>query len=205
MEFDVLNSIDLTVEPYFTGIAISEEEATFTHNILLPHLGKNYGIGGGDSPLMMVSVDVQPLTAQDGGLRSIDMTLNLTALLPESIDLTTLDIRYLPSTESVAWEFLDGVNSYTFGPDFEEVDISMTKDGVILLIGVLPPTNVSAENVEWTQLEDGQIQLDWTPKGDINNPYVGGWNVYKIQGISGTTVFPETAAGEREHLGGINL
>ena len=155
---------------------------------------------------MMVSVDVQPLTAQDGGLRSIDMTLNLTALLPESIDLTTLDIRYLPSTESVAWEFLDGVNSYTFGPDFEEVDISMTKDGVILLIGVLPPTNVSAENVEWTQLEDGQIQLDWTPKGDINNPYVGGWNVYKIQGISGNHSVPRNGGRcEREHLGGINL
>ena len=200
VEFDVLNSIDLTVEPYLTGIAITEEQASFTHNILLPHLGKNYGIGGGDSPLMMVSVDVQPLTAQDEGLRSLDMTLNLTALLPESIDLTTLDIRYLPSTESVAWEFLDGVNSYTFGPDFEEVDISMTKDGVILLIGVLPPTNVSAENVEWTQLEGGQIQLDWTPKGDITNPYVGGWNVYKIQGISGTTVFPETANGVNENI-----
>ena len=76
----------------------------------------------------------------------------------------------------------------------------MTKDGVILLIGVLPPTNVTAENVEWTQLEGGQIQLDWTPKGDITNPYVGGWNVYKIQGISGTTVFPETASGVNENI-----
>ena len=195
VEFDVLNSIDLSVEPYFTGTAITEQDATFEHEILLPHLGKNYGIGGGDSPLMLISVDVQSLSEQDEGLRSVDLNLNLTAILPENIDLTTVDIRYLSSPDSVAWEFLDGVDTYTFGPDSEEVDISMTKDGVILLIGVLPLTNVSAENVEWTQLTAGQIQLDWTSAGDITNPYVGGWNVYKIQGITGTTVFPETAGG----------
>jgi len=200
VEFDVLNSLDLSVQPYFTGHAITEEEATFEHEILLPILGKNYGIGGGDSPLMMIDVDVQPLSTDDEGLRSVDMTLNLTAILPENIDLTTVDIRYLPSSDSVVWEFLDGIDSYTFGPDSETVDISMTKDGVILLIGVLPPTNATAEAVAWTQLVAGQIQLDWTPTGDTTNPYVGGWNVYKIQGISGTTVFPETTGGINENI-----
>jgi hypothetical protein len=200
VEFDVLKSVNLTVEPYFTGFAITEQEATFSHDILLPHLGKNYGIGGGDSPLMMVAIDVQSLSGEDEGLRSVDLTLDLTSILPENIDLTTVDIRYLSSTESVEWEFLDGIDTYTFGPDSQAVDISMTKDGVILLIGVLPPTNVTAEAVEWTQLTDGQIQLDWTPKGDITNPYVGGWNIYKIQGISGTTVFPETANGVNENI-----
>ena len=195
VEFDVLNSIDLTVEPYFTGAAITEQDATFEHEILLPHLGKNYGIGGGDSPLMLISVDVQSLSEEDEGLRSVDLNMNLSAILPDNIDLTTVDIRYLPSTDSVAWEFLDGIDTYAFGPDSEEVDISMTKDGVILLIGVLPLTNVTAENVAWTQLTGGQIQLDWTSSGDITNPYVGGWNIYKIQGITGTTVFPETAGG----------
>ncbi|MDP6194096.1 MAG: hypothetical protein QF880_00040 [Candidatus Poseidonia sp.] len=200
VEFDVLNSVNLSVEPYFTGFAITEQEAAFSHDILLPHLGKNYGIGGGDSPLMMIAVDVQSLSSEEEGLRNIGLTLDLTSILPENIDLTTVDIRYLPSTESVEWEFLDGVDGYTFGPDSQTVDISMTKDGVILLIGVLPPTNATAEDVEWTQLVDGQIQLDWTPNGDITNPYVGGWNIYKIQGISGTTVFPETATGINENI-----
>ena len=200
VEFDVLNSVNLSVEPYFTGFAITEQEAAFSHDILLPHLGKNYGIGGGDSPLMMIAVDVQSLSSEEEGLRNIGLTLDLTSILPENIDLTTVDIRYLPSTESVEWEFLDGVDGYTFGPDSQTVDISMTKDGVILLIGVLPPTNATAEDVEWTQLVDGQIQLDWTPNGDITNPYVGGWNIYKIQGVSGTTVFPETANGINENI-----
>lgn len=200
VEFDVLNSVNLSVEPYFTGFAITEQEAAFSHDILLPHLGKNYGIGGGDSPLMMIAVDVQSLSSEEEGLRNIGLTMDLTSILPENIDLTTVDIRYLPSTESVEWEFLDGVDGYTFGPDSQTVDISMTKDGVILLIGVLPPTNATAEDVEWTQLVDGQIQLDWTPNGDITNPYVGGWNIYKIQGVSGTTVFPETANGINENI-----
>ena len=200
VEFDVLNSVNLSVQPYFTGFAITEQEAAFSHDILLPHLGKNYGIGGGDSPLMMIAVDVQSLSSEEEGLRNIGLTMDLTSILPENIDLTTVDIRYLPSTESVEWEFLDGVDGYTFGPDSQTVDISMTKDGVILLIGVLPPTNATAEDVEWTQLVDGQIQLDWTPNGDITNPYVGGWNIYKIQGISGTTVFPETANGINENI-----
>ena len=200
VEFDVLNSVNLSVEPYFTGFAITEQEAAFSHDILLPHLGKNYGIGGGDSPLMMIAVDVQSLSSEEEGLRNIGLTMDLTSILPENIDLTTVDIRYLPSIESVEWEFLDGVDGYTFGPDSQTVDISMTKDGVILLIGVLPPTNATAEDVEWTQLVDGQIQLDWTPNGDITNPYVGGWNIYKIQGISGTTVFPETANGINENI-----
>ena len=200
VEFDVLNSVNLSVEPYFTGFAITEQEAAYSHDILLPHLGKNYGIGGGDSPLMMIAVDVQSLSSEEEGLRTIGLTMDLTSILPENIDLTTVDIRYLPSTESVEWEFLDGVDGYTFGPDSQTVDISMTKDGVILLIGVLPPTNATAEDVEWTQLVDGQIQLDWTPNGDITNPYVGGWNIYKIQGISGTTVFPETANGINENI-----
>ena len=68
----------------------------------------------------------------------------------------------------------------------------MTKDGVILLIGVLPDQR-SAENVVDPTTA---VKSSWIgPSGDITNPYVGGWNIYKIQGITGTTVFPETAGG----------
>ena len=199
VEFDILNSVSID-EPYMTGFAITEEEATASRSMLLPHLGKNYGIGGGDSPLMMIDVSIDAESADNPGIRSLELNLNLTAILPENIDLSTVDLRYLPDVDSVAWEFLDGVDSYTFGPDFTEVDVSMTKDGVLLLIGVLPTADVTATGVEWTQLEGGQIELNWTGTGDLTNPYVGGWNVYKIAGISGTTVFPETADGINENI-----
>ena len=200
VEFDVLNSVSILAEPYMTGTAITEQEATSSHAMLLPHLGKNYGIGGGDSPLMMIEVDIETESSEDLGLRSLELSLNLSEILPENIDFSTVDLRYLPSLDSVSWEFLDGVNSYTFSPDFTEVDVSMTKTGVILLVGILPTADVSASEVEWSQLQGGQIELDWTPTGDLTNPYVGGWNIYKIAGISGTTVFPETTTGINENI-----
>ena len=199
VEFDVLNSVAVN-EPYMTGSAITEEEASGTYTMMLPHLGKNYGIGGGDSPLMMIDLDIEAESADDPGLRSLDVTLNLSAILPDNIDLSTVELRYLPHADSVTWEFLDGVDTYTVSPDFEQVDVSMTKDGVILLVGVLPTPDVTAVGVEWTQLTGGQIQLNWTGTGDLANPYVGGWNLYRIAGISGTTVFPETAGGINENI-----
>ena len=183
-----------------TGSAITEEEASGTYTMMLPHLGKNYGIGGGDSPLMMIDLAIEAESADDPGLRSLDVTLNLSAILPDNIDLSTVELRYLPDADSVTWEFLDGVDTYTVSPDFEQVDVSMTKDGVILLVGVLPTPDVTAVGVEWTQLTGGQIQLNWTGTGDLANPYVGGWNLYRIAGISGTTVFPETAGGINENI-----
>ena len=199
IEFDVLNSVSFD-EPYATGFAITEEDATASTSMLLPHLGKNYGIGGGDSPLMMIDVSIDAASEDDPGLRSLDLSLNLTNILPENIDLSTVDLRYLSDIDSVDWEFLDGVDTYTFDPDFTEVDVSMTKDGVILIIGILPTADVTATGVEWSQLEGGQIELNWTGTGDLTNPYVGGWNVYKIAGIAGTTVFPDTTEGVNENI-----
>jgi hypothetical protein len=149
---------------------------------------------------MMIEVNIETESSEDLGLRSLDLSLNLTEILPENIDLSTVDLRYLPSLDSVSWEFLDGVDSYTFSPDFTEVDVSMTKTGVILLVGVLPTADVAASEVEWAQLQGGQIELNWMATGDMTNPYVGGWNIYKIAGISGTTVFPETATGINENI-----
>ena len=200
IEFDVLNSVEIDAAPYMTGSAITENDATYTHDVLLPHLGKNYGIGGGESPLMMVDVSINAASEEDPGLRGVDLMLNLSAILPDNIDLNTVDLRYLPDSDSVEWTFIDGVDTYAFSPDRDTVNISMTMDGVVLLIGELPHVDVVAEDVEWTQLQAGQIRLDWSPVGDLSNPYVGGWNIYKIQGISGTTVFPETATGINENI-----
>ena len=193
VEFDILNAVDLSVPPYYTGSATTEQEATYTHDILLPYLGTSYGIGGGKSPLMMINIDVDGEDEEDVGLRGIELELNLSTILPSNIDPATVELRYLPTTESQIWTYIEGQESYTFSQDGTNVSVSLTKDGVILLIGVLPNTNVSAVDLEWTQLQGGSIQLDWAAVGDITNPYVGGWNIYKIEGISGTTVFPDPA------------
>jgi len=191
VEFDVLNALNLSNEPYFTGRATTEAEATFDHAILLPELGVSYSIGQGKSPLMLIDLNIEGLDGNENGLRGIDLDLNLSALLPESIDLSTVDVRYLPSTDTQLWSLIEGEDTYAFNSEGDRISLSLTKDGVLLLIGNLPPTDVHATDFAWSQREGGQIQLDWTSQGDITNPYVGGWNIYRISGIEGTTVFPD--------------
>ena len=182
------------------GSATTDRAVTFNHDIMLPHLGVSYNIGQGRSPLMMIDLDLQATNGDDNGMRGLEVDLNLSAILPDNIDYSTVDVRYLPSTDSQLWTYVEGVDSYEFNPEGDRISVSLTKDGVILLIGVLPDTNVTAVDFEWTQLKAGQIQLDWSAEGDITNPYMGGWNLYKIQGITGTTVFPDPAGGVSEAI-----
>lgn len=195
VEFDVLNSVNISNEPYWTGSATTDQAVTFSHDVVLPHLGVPYFIGQGKSPLLLIDLALDGINSEDNGLRTMDLDLNLSALLPDNIDPSTVELRYLPSTESQLWNYLDGVDTYTYDPIAERISATLTMDGVLLVIGVLPETNVTAMDFAWTQLKEGQIQLDWNAQGDITNPYVGGWKMFKIQGITGTTVFPDPAAG----------
>jgi len=200
LEFDVLNSINISNLPYVQGSAITENEVSYSHEIMLPHLGASYGIGGGKSPLMLLSFEIEDSNGANAGLREMNLDLNLSEILPDEIDLSTVDLRYLSSTNTQLWTYLDGEDGYEFSPEGDHVSVTMTKGGAILVIGVLPDTNVNAVDVEWNQLEAGQISLDWNAVGNTDNPYVGGWNIYKIQGVTGTTVFPDPANGVSEAI-----
>jgi len=195
VEFDVLNAIPLDLAPYLTGEAVTEQDAEHETALLLPLLGRNYGIGGGASPLMMVSVNLTPTEpGADLGLRSLDLSLNLSAILPDDVDLSTVGLRYLPSTDSQLWSLIDGDNSATIAED-GTAQVQLAQPGVVLIIGVLPDLSVSTQNVSHTPLRAGQIQLDFDTQGDITNPYLGGWAVYKLSGGAGSTFFPDPLEG----------
>lgn len=195
VEFDVLNAIPLDVAPYLTGEAVTEQAAQHETSLLLPLLGQNYGIGGGASPLMMVSVNLTPSEpGTDLGLRSLRLTMNLSAILPSDVDLSTVGLRYLPSIDSQLWTEIDGDSSATIAED-GTANVQLAQPGVVLITGVLPDLSVSAQNVSHTQLRAGQIQLDFASQGDITNPYLGGWAVYKLSGGAGSTFFPDPSQG----------
>lgn len=199
VEFDILNAVPLSYEPYVTGEAITEQLANHELSLHLPVLGTNYGIGGGLSPLMMLNVDV---TAQDGDeleLRGIDLELNLSAILPDDVDLSTVGLRYLPSIQSRLWTPLDGEKYYTL-PGDGTASVHLNEPGAILITGVLPELDISAVNVEWTPLRAGYIQLDFDVQGDTSNPYIGGWAIYKLTGIQGSTFFPDPAQEDRSFI-----
>jgi len=200
IEFDVLNAIQIDAEPYLRGEAVTELEAYATHQIELPYIGTNYGVGGGKSPLMLIDLGVIANDAeQDPGLRGIEITMNLTELLPNNVNLSTVDLRILPSLESNQWDYIEAPDAYEIGEDYV-ADIELTSGGTLMLIGILPPTNATADNLTWTPLEAGQLRLDWEPIGDMNDPYIGGWNIYKFQGVEGSSYFPDTTNGVNNGL-----
>ena len=200
IEFDVLNAIQIDAEPYLRGEAVTEIDAYATHQIELPYIGTNYGLGGGKSPLMLIDLDVIANDAdQDPGLREIEVSMNLSELLPANVNLSTVGLRILPSLQSNQWKYIEAPDAYEIGTDYV-ADIRLSSGGTIMVIGILPPTNASVENLNWTQLEAGQLQLDWESVGDITDPYIGGWNIYKFQGIDGSTYFPEPANGVNDGL-----
>tara|TARA_B100001094_G_scaffold325019_1_gene378636 strand:- start:3 stop:1847 length:1845 start_codon:yes stop_codon:yes gene_type:complete len=188
-EITLYNYVDLDNEPYFTGQAVTRSLSYLNHESILPVLGTQYGIGEGREPLLLLSFEV--LSSEDDsnntGMDYMDIHLNTSALLPDNIPLETVEIRFLPSLEDHLWTTLD---VYTKNGD-HSFDVTLYENGVILIIGNSPAANISIGEVEFEQLEGGSIELQWSPTGDTENPYIGSWNIYKltIQNNAGT-IFP---------------
>ena len=188
-DITLYNYVDLDNEPYFTGQAVTRSLSYLEHQTILPVLGTQYGIGEGREPLLLLSFEV--LSSEDNsnntGMDHMDIHLNTSALLPSNIPLETVEIRFLPSLEDHIWTTLE---IYTKNAD-HTFDVTLNKNGVILIIGNSPPANISIGEVEFEQLEGGSLELQWAPTGDTENPYIGSWNIYKltIENNAGT-IFP---------------
>jgi hypothetical protein len=195
----VYDYISLDNGELFTGQAVARSSAYFHHESSLPILGTSYGIGEGKEPLLLLSFEVLS-TVDDSpevGMDWMEIQLNISSLLPTNIPLETVDVRYLPTMDDYIWTYLD---EYTVNED-GTIDVTLTSNGVILIIGESPPANLSTGPITSTQLEGGQLQLNWTTTGDITNPYVGGWNIYKLILVQQAgTLFPDPANGVNEFI-----
>ena len=52
-------------------------------------------------------------------------------------------------------------------------------NGIYMIAGDLEKANVLVLNLTTVQLPRGQLRLEWDPSGDLENPYFGGWRVYR--------------------------
>jgi hypothetical protein len=196
-DITIFDHIDISNEPYYTGNAITRSEAYLETETILPKLGVDYGVGSGQEPLMLMSFDIlsQADGSADVGMDSMEFTLNMSALLPSNIDLSTVDVRQIDSVNDNVWSYIESPNELTNNQD-GTFTVSMISNGAILIVGVLPEANVSLGGVDTTLLKDGQVELNWSVSGDLSNPYLGGWQIYKIIGAeSSSTYFPDPASG----------
>ena len=85
--------------------------------------------------------------------------------------------------------------------NFENISLSLDSNTVLLFIGSLPEADVTANNTQYSQLEGGSIELDWSAEGDVSNPYLGGWRIYKLPvAETGGTIFPDPSQEDNQNL-----
>ena len=180
----ILNRVELQSLPYVTGgVAIS----TYSMQLVfdepqLPHPGVFYpaAYNKGKEPLMMFNLSMDSPYGVVIEVDSIEAWLDLDSFLPASIDQSTVELLRLTDWQSTETEELDGDDSFTVVGNGSLL-MTTTEDngGSFMLIGQLDPVNVNPNNLTIVLQKDGQVQITWVNEGDTDNPYFGGWRIYR--------------------------
>ena len=175
------------------GSAVSLDKAQFVYDVLLPIEGFDYNIAGGKEPLMIMDFKVMQLEneLQPAQLQSLNLEINLSSLLPDSIPHNTVELLELSSLDDTYWDYLESPDYFSYD-GLENISLNLNSNTIVLVIGALPQPNVSLANISHNKLVGGAIELTWTPEGDITNPYLGGWQIYRLTvDESVGTIFPD--------------
>ena len=189
----IIDEVVINESPLMTGSAVSLDKAQFIHDVLLPIEGFEYNIAGGKEPLMIMDFNVMQLEneLQPAQLQSLNLDINLSELLPDSIPHESVEFLELTSLDDTYWDYLESPDFFSYD-GIENISLNLHSNTIVLVIGALPQPNVSLTNLTHNKLLGGGIELTWTPQGDISNPYLGGWQIYRLTvDESVGTIFPD--------------
>ncbi|MEC7261686.1 MAG: hypothetical protein VXV71_04580, partial [Candidatus Thermoplasmatota archaeon] len=170
----IIDEVLINEQPLMSGSAVSLDKAQFVYDVLLPIEGFNYNIAGGKEPLMIMDFKVMQLEneLQPAQLQSLELDVNLSALLPDSIPHDSVEFLELSSLDSTFWDYLESPDFFAYD-GLENISLNLQSNTIVLVIGALPEPNVSLSNLTHNKLVGGTIELTWMPQGDILNPYLG--------------------------------
>ncbi|HIL64776.1 MAG: hypothetical protein CXT71_02500 [Methanobacteriota archaeon] len=188
----VFNNSDISIGQWLDGSAVTRAHAAGTGSYDLPLPGAVYGPGEGLEALVIMSLDVFATGEEtDIGLESISFDLNISQMLPDNIPRSSIRVHQLFGVDQIDWDPLYGDNSYEL-IDQDTIRVNLTQTMDLLIVGELPPPDITPGQLEIALLPDGGMRLDWDPQGDLENPYFGGWKIYKVTGIpGGSSYFPD--------------
>ena len=189
----IIDEVVIQEQPLMTGSAVSLDKAQFLYDVMLPIEGFEYNIAGGKEPLMIMDFKVMQLEneLQPAQLQSLNLDIDLSALLPDSIPHNSVELLELNSLDDTYWDYLESPDYFSYD-GLENISLNLNSNTIVLVIGALPQPNVSLANLSHNKLVGGAIELTWTPEGDITNPYLGGWQIYKLTvDESVGTIFPD--------------
>ena len=198
----IIDEVLINEQPLMSGSAVSLDKAQFVYDVLLPIEGFNYNIAGGKEPLMIMDFKVMQLEneLQPAQLQSLELDVNLSALLPDSIPHDSVEFLELSSLDSTFWDYLESPDFFAYD-GLENISLNLHSNTIVLVIGALPEPNVSLSNLTHSKLVGGAIELTWTPQGDILNPYLGGWQIYRLTvDESVGTIFPDPSVETNQNL-----
>ena len=176
----VYNRTNLDLLPVIKGSALTKTHAALDHEILLPRLNIDYNLPANLSPLMLFEFDVVSTDPSnpDSGLESMEFELNFSSIIPESVAFDSLQMYSIPSLETGVWQELVHPASFQSNNNTSAF-LNIPQKSTLLLAGLLPPIEVSAQNVSVELLPGGYTRLDFEPTGDLDNVYFNGWKILK--------------------------
>ena len=198
----IIDEVLINEQPLMSGSAVSLDKAQFVYDVLLPIEGFNYNIAGGKEPLMIMDFKVMQLEneLQPAQFQSLELDVNLSALLPDSIPHDSVEFLELSSLDSTFWDYLESPDFFAYD-GLENISLNLQSNTIVLVIGALPEPNVSLSNLTHNKLVGGTIELTWMPQGDILNPYLGGWQIYRLTvDESVGTIFPDPTVETNQNL-----
>ena len=192
VNFTVFNSTSVKKDDWLNGTAVTRTHATSVIDLDYPIAGLNYRVGNSLSPLLRLSVDVIPTTEDlDAGMDWMDFDVNISKLIPETVPRNSIAVYQLADFESTSWNPLFGDDTYEL-VDNDTLNMRFIQNMDILIVGILPTPEVDAGNVTLTKKPDGEMLVSWEPTGDLENPYFGGWKIYRIASpITASSYFPD--------------
>ena len=180
----ILNRVELQSLPFVTGgvsISTYSMELTFDEP-QLPPAGVFYpaAYNKGKEPLMLFNLSMDSPYGVDIDVDSIEAWLDLDSFLPPSIDQSTVELLRLTDWSSTTTEELSGGDSFiVVGNGSLLMTTADDTGGIFMLIGQLDPVDVNPKNLTIVLQKDGQVQITWENEGDVENPYFGGWRIYR--------------------------
>ncbi len=188
----VFNNSDISVGDWLEGAAVTRAHAASNASYDFPLAGATYGPGEGLEALVIMSLEVFPTGGEtDIGLDSMTFDLNISKILPDNVPRSSIKVHQLFGVDQIDWDPLDGDNYFEL-IDQDTIRVHLIEPMDLLIVGQLQAPNITSGQPVITLLPGGGMRLDWNPQGDLDNPYFGGWSIYKVSGIpGGTSYFPD--------------
>jgi len=183
----VQNRISLAHSPWAVGgEAVLDEEVNYVFNDPgYPPEGFQYTTiqSAGISPLRIIDIDYEPVDEEviDPGIIYSDIWIDLGGIIPNTLVRESIVVYKMESLELTELHEFSLPNEYEINIENDTLRIidNEFSNGLYMIAGDLERANVSVLNLTTIQLPRGGLLLDWEPSGDLENPYFGGWRVYR--------------------------